>query len=443
MDGAQSAKEGPGAGKRILRNVGMLLGGKGFGAVSSLAYLAILSRSLGVKDFGHFSLIFGITLTVNALCSFATWQMIIRFGTEHLAAGRDRAFGRLSILGGLVDAFGALIGSVLAVIGFFLLADALEVNPAYRDMALLFVVAMQWARVSAPYGILRALDRFDLSVYVGAVTPAGRLLAAVAIWLTDPSVGRFLFAWAAVEFLSAAVTWYTAWRLRPDVLRLSALKEWRQSLAENPGLRRFLGVTYMSSSVHALIAQGPLLAVGYLFGTSAAGVYRIAEQLAMGLGKLAIILSDSIYPELNKERHGSPARQFQRLVRQVSLSVLVVSVAAVALAVWLGEDILVLISGEAFIAGGAIMVPLVLAASFELASVSYESVLHSTGKARYQLYVRIIGLMVLAAAVWAVRDVSSLAVGWMVTLAQGAIYALMTLAVWAVLRRLVKAERAA
>ena len=42
---------------RILANTGWLLGGKGVGAVLSLAYLAIVTRTLGVADFGRFALV--------------------------------------------------------------------------------------------------------------------------------------------------------------------------------------------------------------------------------------------------------------------------------------------------------------------------------------------------------------------------------------------------
>ena len=45
---------------RIMANTVWLLGGKGFGALCGLAYLAILTHSLGLKGFGHFSLIFGM-----------------------------------------------------------------------------------------------------------------------------------------------------------------------------------------------------------------------------------------------------------------------------------------------------------------------------------------------------------------------------------------------
>lgn len=425
---------------RMLKNTGWLLGGKGFGALSSLIYLAILSRSLGIKDFGHFALIFGIAQTFVAISGFQTWQTIVRYGTRHIANGDWEAFGRLSLLGGLVDAAGAAAGCLLALVVFLGFAEALELNPSYVYTALAFVCAMLWARVSAPYGILRALDRFELSVFVGAITPAGRLIAAIIIWMTGPTVGRFLFAWAAVEFVTAFAMWFVALKLRPDVLRLSRLKEWRLTFQENNQIVHFLWITYSNTSLQAVMQQGPLLAVGYLFGTSAAGIYRIADQLAKGLGKFAVLLSDAVYPEVNKQRHASTAQQFRKIVFKVSAGVLSMAIAVVILANFVGSDLLVLIAGSDFSAGGVILVPLVAAAAFELASVPYEPVLHSVGKPHYLLLIRLAIVILLAFGFFAVAGYGSLGVAYAVAGAQALEYIALTIVVWLVLRRLINAE---
>lgn len=425
---------------RIAKNTGWLIGGKGFGAVSSLIYLAILSRSLGVKEFGHFALIFGMSQTMVAIAGFQTWQIIVRFGTPLIAQGRWDAFGRLAIFGGIIDAFGAALGCALAMVVFFGFAEVLELNPRYVLVALAFVCAMLWARVSAPYGIIRALDRFELSVFVGAITPAGRLIAAVIIWLTGPTVERFLFAWAAVEFLTAIAMWFTAWRLRPDVLRISRAGELRRTLDDNPGILRFLWVTYCSTSLLAALQQGPLLAVGYFFGTSAAGIYRMADQLAKGLGKLALLLSDAVYPEVNKQRHSSDPSQFRQMVFRVSMSVISIAVLVVILAMLLGETLLMLIAGQAFAAGGVVLVPLVIAAAFELASVPYEPVLHSVGKPHYMLFARLAAVVLLAVAIVNVASSASVEVAWAVAVVQALEYVGLSIAVALVLRSLSRRE---
>lgn len=80
-----------------------------------------------------------------------------------------------TMLCGLLDAIGAMLGSLIAMVVILGFAEALDLNPDYVDPALWFACAMLWALVSAPTGILRTLHRFDMAVYVEAVVPLGRL----------------------------------------------------------------------------------------------------------------------------------------------------------------------------------------------------------------------------------------------------------------------------
>ena len=118
----------------------------------------------------------------------------MRYGSEHVHREDWDKFGRLGMLCGLIDAIGAVFGCLLAGGIIFGFSKVLDLNPAYIDMAFWFCVAMVWALVSAPTGIVRALHRFDMAVYVEALVPILRLTAAITIWLTGPSVARFLIA---------------------------------------------------------------------------------------------------------------------------------------------------------------------------------------------------------------------------------------------------------
>ena len=80
---------------RILANTGWLLGGKGVGAVLSLAYLAIVTRTLGVADFGRFALVLSAANVIKTLVSFDSWQIVVRYGQPHLAAGDGDALNRV------------------------------------------------------------------------------------------------------------------------------------------------------------------------------------------------------------------------------------------------------------------------------------------------------------------------------------------------------------
>ena len=401
---------------RILANTAWLLGGKGFGAVCSLAYLAILTRTLGLKDFGHFSLIFATAQALIAIAGFQTWQVVVRYGAPHVHAEDWTKFGRLGMVAGVLDAIGAVAGCVIAFVVIYGFSGVLDLNPKYVDTAFYFSCAMVWAIVSAPTGIVRALHRFDVAVYVEAIVPIGRLVAALLIWWTGPTVGRFLFAWALVDILEAVLYWVMARRLRPEAVRLSHLRDWRKALEENPGIDRFFAITYAAATLDAVSRHGPLLAVGGLVSTKAAGLYRLASQLTQALSKLSILLTRSVYAEVSRARVASAVEEFRRLALQTSLIAAGAGAIVVLIALLAGKHILALVGGEAFEGGAIVLVPLAIAASFELASVAFPPVLHSTGRARYALYGRMLSIVALGIAMYFLIGYGADGIAWSVAI---------------------------
>lgn len=419
---------------RIIQNTAWLLGGKGFGAICGIAYLAILTRTLGLKDFGHFSLIFGTAQALIALAGFQTWRVVVRYGSEHIHAKEWDKLGRLGMLCGLIDLIGAVFGSVLAAILIYGFAHILDLNPGYIDVAFWFCCASLWALVSAPTGIVRALNRFDMAVYVEAIVPIGRLTAALLIWYTGPSVWRFLAAWALIDILEAILYWAMARKLCPQAVRLSNLKKWRMALEENPGVTRFFLITYMGSALDAVMKNGPLLVVGGWVGTRAAGLYRLASQISQALSKLSTLLTRSVYAEVARARVASKADEFRKLAVQTSFIAGGAGILVVIVAVLAGDHLLAMIGGEAFEDGASILVPLAIGASFELASVAFEPVLHATGRARLSLRARLIAVIVLGFALWQLIPIGPSGAAWAVVVASAVCYIAMGIMAWHTLK---------
>ena len=421
---------------RIFANTAWLLGGKGFGALCSLVYLVILTRTLGLKDFGHFSLIFGTAQALIAVAGFQTWQIVVRYGAPHVHHKDWAKFGRLGMLCGVIDMIGAIVGCLIAYVVIYGFADTLDLNPAFLDMAFAFCCAMLWALVSAPTGIVRALDRFDMAVYVEAVVPIGRLLAALAIWWTGPTVGRFLLAWALIDILEAVCYWAMARKLCPQAVKLSHLKNWRLALEENDGVGRFFMATYTSSVLGAVTRYGPLLAVGGLVGTKAAGLYRLASQLTQSMSKLSTLLTRAVYAEVARASATSEAAEFRKLTVQTSKIAGITGAIVVALALVAGKLLLALVGGEDFEEGAVVLVPLAIAASFELASVAFEPVLHSTGRVRLALVARVLSIVALGISISVLQVDGAVGVAWSVAIAGTVVYAVMGVMAFATLRRI-------
>lgn len=427
----------------IFRNLAWLVGGKGFGAVCSIVYLAILSRSLGLKDFGHFSLIFGTAQALVALAGFQTWQTMVRFGAASVVKKDWGHFGRLTWLCGATDVIGALLGSVVAGIIFYVFAHTLDLAPRYIDMAFWFNVALLWSRMTTPNGVVRVLDRFDVGSYVEAVVPLGRLVASGIILATGPTVGKFLFAWALFDLVSAALYWIAAWRLAPEALRRENFGRWRETIDENPGIGSFFGITYVTATFDAMMKQGPLLAVGYFLGTSAAGLYRLADQLAQGVKQVTQIVTRAVFPEFALSQMADEPSRFARLVRQVAAMAAGAGVLVVLLGVVAGEWLMLLIGGDAYVAGAVVLVPLAVGSAFELAGVAFEPMLFSTGKAALALRLRFIALVVMTVAILALAPFGPVGVGWAVALGMAVFYAVMSAATWSILRKMRRRSDAA
>jgi O-antigen/teichoic acid export membrane protein len=425
---------------RILANTAWLMGGKGFGALCSIVYLAILTRTLGLKGFGHFSLIFSTAQALTAIAGFQTWRVVVRYGASHVHDKDWAAFGRLGMLCGLLDVFGAVCGCALAVVVFFGFAHLLDLNQDYIIPGFLFCCAQLWSPSSAPTGMVRALNQFKLGVYVEAVVPVGRLIGAVTIWLVGPSVGRFLFVWALVDLIEAILYWVAARRLCPESMKLRYLQDYRVALRENAGLWRFFMVTYAGSTIDALTKNGPLLIVGAIVGTKAAGLYRLASQLSQALSKFSTMLTRAVYAEISRMRVASSLKEFRRLAVQTSLIAGAGGLVVVFIALIAGRSLLGLIGGSAFEGGAAILAPLAIAASFDLASVAFEPVLHSTGRAQLSLTARLIALIVLGIALALLVRVGPSGAAWAVTLEAAALYFTMGMMALFTLRRMQRDE---
>ena len=413
---------------RMFANTVWLLGGNGFGAVCSLAYLAILARTLGLKDFGHFSLIVGTAQALIFIAGFQTWRTVVRYGAEYVHQRNWDAFGRLGMLCGLIDILGAVFGCLIAYVVFFHFAGPLDLNPSLVGTAFWFNVGMLFALVSAPTGIVRALDRFDVAVYVEAVVPLGRLACALGIWLTGPTLVKFLIAWAVIDVLEALLYWIMARRLCPQAVQLKYLRGISMVFRENPGIIRFFLITYGTTTVEALKRNGPLLAVGYFAGTKAAGLYRLAQQLSQGLGKLSTLLTRSVYAEIARAKVAAGADEFRKLATQTSLIAGSGGALVIMLAILVGGQLMGLIGGDAFRAGYVVMIPLTIDASLELAAVAFEPVLHSTGRARQALAARIGALVVTVGGILVfVSSGGAAGIAWAVALGGATFYLTMGL----------------
>ena len=68
------------ASKRVLRNFGIVLGGRGIAAVFTLLATALMANALEAREFGLVILLHTYVLAVRGILNFRTYEAVVRFG---------------------------------------------------------------------------------------------------------------------------------------------------------------------------------------------------------------------------------------------------------------------------------------------------------------------------------------------------------------------------
>lgn len=385
----------PGAVQSVSRNFGWLMASRGVGAVFSLVYLAILTRELGVEDFGSFALITGAAQFLAIILTFETWQVIVQYGVHHLERDDETRLARLYRGALFIDILSAVVGMGLAAIILYFFADALGLKPTLARATLIFIIIMLISLRSVPIGIMRLRNRYSLAAAAESATPTLRLVGTVAVWFIHPTLQGFLIAWAISEVLTAVAHWYAVSKTGDLKLMLHKGGKLRQIFTDNPGIVRFAFTTSFSSSLAMSTKFLPLFLVGALTGTAAAGAFRLAAQLSRSLTILSQMIVRAAFPEIVRTVLNNGVSGMISMVLRTLRATSSVSALVFVIVVLFGKFVLVAVGGSEFGTAYYSLLWLAGAACVDLVVVVFEPSIMAAQRAHWAFYVRLLGTVVM------------------------------------------------
>lgn len=385
----QRMRNAPQAVVSVVQNFGWMLSARVLAAVFSLIYLAIITRSLGVSGFGKFALITGAAQFLANLLAFQTWQIIVQYGVVHIENDDSTRLARLYRAAIALDLLSAFVGIGASALILHFFADALGMTPTLARATLIFNVIMLISVRSTPIGILRLHDRFNLAAAADAATPTLRLIGAVSAALVHPKLQGFLIAWAIAELLTFAAHWYAVHRigeLRP-ILRNG--KGLGRVLSDNPDIVRYSLTSNFSQTLFMSVKQIPLLMVGGLTGTAAAGAFRLAAQLSRSLTTVSQMIARAAFPEIVRAVRSQGARSLGTMIAQSFRVAAAVGAVVFVLAVLFGQVLLETIGGSDFGRAYVSLLWLTGAACIDLALVAFEPTIMAARRAHLLFLARL------------------------------------------------------
>jgi len=377
--------------RSLLKNSSYLGASRIVAAIASVATLAFTGRALGVLLFGLLILIHSYAQAASSLSKFQSWQIVVRYGGQGLAAGRDEDFKVATGFAFGLDLLSGIVGMLIAMAVLPFIGGWFGIPDSYIMLAVLYCTVIPTMQAMTPGGVLRTLDRFDLVSWGGITYPIARAILAGGAWAMDAPFEAYVAIWWITDLGGDLYLW---WLTHRELKRRGMVDALRPTLKPHPlkGAWKFAIRVNLASSLSA--AWGPIarLIVGGLLGPASAAFYRVAATLADSAQKPTDLLARAFYPEVMR-LDPATRRPWKLMLRGAALAAMfgVIAVLLVAVA---GRALIELIFGGQFLEAYPVLTVLVIAPFLAMISFPFEPMLYALGRSAAPLKARLVGTVV-------------------------------------------------
>lgn len=368
--------------RRVLGNFGFLVRGRGVAAVMSLGATTLMARTLGPTEFGLVVLIQAYALLMRGLLNFQPFEAVVRYGVPAHDAGDTRTLRRLIKVCRRVDRRASLTATVLALIVAPLIGPSMGMDRDHVVLLAAYSLVLLTTGNSTAGGILRLFDQFASIGRQMTIAPTIRFFGVVIAWWLESPLWVFV---AILALAYAAENLYASWRGRQEYrARIGRPPEGESvrdaRLADFPGLRHFLWVTYWQSNMDLVPKHLATLLAGYLLGPAEAGLLRLARELSSLLSKPAVLIREVVLPDLTRSWHQG-SDDFKLIAYRTALLGGCFGLLFVAVGHFFAGDLLAALIGSEFVAAAPVLTLMLLAATFDLTASPLRSAAYAIGDA--------------------------------------------------------------
>ena len=373
--------EDGGALRGIFGNTLRLLSGKAGAGIISLVYIALAAHTLGPRDYGVLVLVHTYVLAVGGIIEFPGWHAVVRYGAQALLAGDERRLARLLKCAAALELACGVVAVVIAALLAPWIGAKLGWSPRAIELSLPYSLAVLATVRATAAGYLQVTGRFGLLGVHSLVPPVARLIGAVCAWAGGWGLVGFLWAWLAAAMLEWAVMWIMALATMPPSLRALAVSTDLSGVrAQNPGIVRFMLGANADVTFAELAARVTPLAIGWLAGPAAAGLFAIAQRATVVIAQPAQSLGQAAYAELAKLAAKGERTLVISTIARASGVTMAVAIPVCILFALFGDTLARLMGGDGFAAAGGLMPWLAIARTLLLCAPPLSAALTALGR---------------------------------------------------------------
>ncbi len=378
--------------KRALKNFGVVLRGRGIGAVFSVAATGLMANALSATEFGLVILLHTYIMVIRGVLNFRTFETIVRFGIPLGEAGDDSGLRSLLRSTMMIDMSAAVLAAMLGIAAAPLAGHFLQWDSDMVAWATWYSLIMLATANGTPDGILRIYNRFDALGTQSIVGPALRFGMISIAWGLEAPMPVFIIAWGsafAAGHIYMTLRGLKELKAHMDTSLWSGFR-WQEIRDRPRAFWKFIGVVYWQTSIDLLPKHVSTLLAGALLGPAPAGLFRLAREFSAVLAQPAVLLREVLFPDLTRSFHARD-EGFHTVPWKTAFIAGTAGLLFVLLSLFIGRPVLGFV-GEDYVAAAPLLSLMLLAATFELAGASLRAAVYAMGKAASILRIHVIGI---------------------------------------------------
>lgn len=382
--------------RRIFGNVGLLLSGKAVAGLMSLAYLVLVTRSLGPTGYGVLVLLHGYVTLVGGIITFSGWHGVVRYGAIARQTGDNGRLLRLLRFMTLVELGCGAVAILVAVVLVPVVGPSLQWPPELINLAFPYTLAILATVRSTPDGILQMAGRFDLVSAHQVINPLVRLVGSVTAFFLGGGLTVFVTIWLVASVAEGLGMWFLGLReLKRMQLSERWYGPWRGAVEENEGFLPYIVTTNVDLTLSELGPKLAPLTIGWMLGPAATGLFSLAQRASVILQQPATMLGHASFAIIAKLLAGGEVSRFSRTVwHSFAIATLIAVPISIALGLF-ANDIVRLLGGESFEGGAMLLFLIACSRALMAGSTSLSSGLIAMGKPSRSISANLAGNLII------------------------------------------------
>jgi O-antigen/teichoic acid export membrane protein len=306
------------------------------GAVLAYGMVVAFARFMTAEEYGRFAFGLNLAIIAAAFASLGFSTGIMRYWPKYMVANDQQGAKSAVLLGYRINAIG---GSIIILLSFLagLYTYFIAGKNNFAEYLAIGLLGLLIAIGDYSTNLLRAQGSTIVSMLprdvfwrIGSVVLAGTtLLFGFAV--TGP---------VALAICALVLAFLNLWQISTAQKNLPIIEKANRN--DWPELRKSLLPFWASGIIFAMIQQFDVVIVGSLLGSADAGAYFAAQKTAMLLSLVLIAAGIVSAPTMASLYHGGKLAELQKLCRNLSVAIAVITIFGFGFILILGPSLLTL-----------------------------------------------------------------------------------------------------